>query len=307
MRRLTKNTYTEIYYWGCNPSFITTSDGVFMIDAPQQPIDAVRWREKIEEHGKIRYLVNTEPHGDHILGNSYFPGVTVLGQRGMRARYDETVPMMTGDQRFETMKQMDPDSIWLLRHPLYPPNPPTKLFDKDLTIKLGKTTIQCIHHPGHTPVQTSVYLKEEGIIFTGDNIFNGAKTFIQEADPWQWLETLDTINKLDFKILVPGHGEPCDKKYIPAQKQIINDWVGAMEQFRSRGLTLEVALKEPRPKVDPYPIGQRLFGTIGQDNLDVRIITNLYKQLDLRDQGKIGSKAAASKPAAKKTATARRK
>src|SRR5206468_9709484 len=99
MRRVSGNVYAEIYFWGCNPGFLVTSDGVVMIDTPQQPIDAVRWRERLLEHGPIRYLVNTEPHIDHIAGNAYFPGVEVIGQIGLRSRYEEAVPQMTSAER----------------------------------------------------------------------------------------------------------------------------------------------------------------------------------------------------------------
>ena len=71
MRRVGRNSFTEIYFAGCNPSFVETSDGYVMIDSPQQPIDAVRWREAMEEKAPIRYLINTEPHGDHIAGNAF--------------------------------------------------------------------------------------------------------------------------------------------------------------------------------------------------------------------------------------------
>ncbi|MSQ14406.1 MAG: MBL fold metallo-hydrolase [Dehalococcoidia bacterium] len=280
MRRIGENIYTEIYFWGCNPSFITTNDGVFMIDAPQQPIDALRWREVIATHGPVRYLVNTEPHGDHINGNAYFPGIEVIGQVGMKERYERAIPQMTGAERLESMKQTDPDSIWLLNHPSYPPNPPTRLFTEELNVTLGDQTVHCIHHPGHTPPQTSVYLPKEQVVFTGDNVFCRVKTFIQEANPWEWLESLDKISALDVEVIVPGHGEPCDKSYLKEQAQIIQDWLGAVEDFIRRGLILEDALKEPRPNVDPYPIGQRLFAN--SDNLDQRIITNLYNQISTR-------------------------
>jgi hypothetical protein len=39
MRRVGPHSFTEIYYAGCNPSFVETSDGYVMIDTPQQPID----------------------------------------------------------------------------------------------------------------------------------------------------------------------------------------------------------------------------------------------------------------------------
>jgi hypothetical protein len=35
MRRVSKNVCAEIYFWGCNPRFVETSDSVVMNDSPQ--------------------------------------------------------------------------------------------------------------------------------------------------------------------------------------------------------------------------------------------------------------------------------
>src|SRR5918912_981289 len=128
MRRVTNNVYAECYFTGCNPSFLATSEGVVMFDTPQQPSDAVRWRERLLEHGPIRYLINTEPHIDHIMGNAYFQEAEVIGQTGLQARYERAVPQMTSDGRREARKVDDPDSVGLLKPPDYPPNPPTRTF-----------------------------------------------------------------------------------------------------------------------------------------------------------------------------------
>ncbi len=280
MRRISEHVYAEIYFWGCNPGFLATRDGVVMIDTPQQPIDAVRWRERLQEYGPIRYLINTEPHIDHISGNAYFPGVEVISQVGLRERYDQAVPQMTSAERLETMKQADPDSVWLFGHPDYPPNPPTRTFTDELTLRLGDHTIRCIHLPGHTAPQTGIYLPEEGVLFTGDNIFHKVKTFIQEADPWEWLAALKRIEQIDAAVIVPGHGEPCDRSYLKRQAEIIEAWVGAVEDFVRRGLTEEEALKEPAPQVDPYPIGQRLFAMSAR--VDAMNVGNLYRRLVAR-------------------------
>jgi cyclase len=280
MRRVSENVYTEIYFWGCNPGFLVTSEGVVMIDTPQQPIDAVRWRERLQEHGPIRYLINTEPHIDHISGNAYFPGVEIINQVGLKERYEQAIPQMTSDERLEMLKERDPDSVWLFNHPAYPPNPATRTFTDELTFTLGGHTIQCIHLPGHTPPQTGVYLPEEGVLFTGDNIFNQCKTFIQEADPWEWLDTLKRIEQIEARVIVPGHGEPCDRSYLKEQASIIEAWIGAVEDFVRRGLTEEEALREPAPAVDPYPIGQRLFPrSVAVDALNVG---NIYRRIVAR-------------------------
>jgi cyclase len=282
MRRISDNVYAEIYFWGCNPGFLVTDDGVFMIDTPQQPIDAVRWREKLQEFGPIRSLVNTEPHIDHISGNAYFPGVEVIGQVGLQDRYAQSIPQMTAPERLEMMKQSDPDSVWLFNHPAYPPNPPTCIFTDELTMRLGRHTIQCIHLPGHTKPQTGVYLPEEGVLFTGDNIFHQCKTFIQEADPWEWLDALKRIGAIEARVIVPGHGEPCDNRYLTQQAEVLEGWIGAVEDFVRRGLTVDEALQQPSPAVDPYPIGQRLFPrTAWVDEMNVR---NIYQKIAARQQ-----------------------
>jgi cyclase len=280
VRRISEHVFAEIYFWGCNPGFVTTRDGVFMIDTPQQPIDAVRWRERLAEHGVIRHLVNTEPHQDHIRGNAYFPGVEVIGQELMVGRYADMLPTITGSAILEVMKTADPDSVWLFNHPSYPPNPPTRTFSDELVVELGGVEIRLLHHPGHTPPQTSVYVPSNGVVFTGDNVFSQCKSFVQEADPWQWLEALERIGALDVGTIVPGHGEPCSKAYLAEQAQVLHNWIGAVERLVERGLSEDEAVAEPIDvvrDVDPYPIGQRLFPI--SERVTEWNVRNVYKQV----------------------------
>ncbi len=280
MRRVSANVYAEIYFWGCNPGFLTTTDGVLLIDTPQQPIDALRWKERINEHGRLRYLINTEPHQDHIRGNAFYPEVEVLGQTGLQARYDQASAGFFTDDIIERTKTEDPDSVHLIGHPDYPANPITRTFDSALDLQIGNHTVHFIHMPGHTAPQTSVYIPQEGIVFTGDNIFHKCRTFIQEGNPWEWLEALESIRALDVETIVPGHGEPCDKSYLDVQGQLIRDWIGAIEGFIERGMSEDEAVAQPCPSVDPYPISQRLFPrNAWVDEANVR---NVYKQVTAR-------------------------
>jgi glyoxylase-like metal-dependent hydrolase (beta-lactamase superfamily II) len=252
-----------------------------MIDSPQQPIDAVRWRERLEEKAPIRYLVNTEPHGDHIAGNAYFPKVTVVGQVKLQECFDQYLNAFGSlDEKRERFKQMDPDSVWLVGHPDYPAsNPPSLTFTDTLTLNVGDHTFNIIHMPGHTAPQTSVYVPEEGVVFTGDNVFHKCRTWMQECDPWEWLGALDQIAALDVETIVPGHGEPCGKGYLKEQAQIVENWVGFIETYVDRGVDPEGILKEPLPvtQQDPYPIGQRLF--MHDERLTGMIVRNLHRRI----------------------------
>ena len=88
MENVTPNVYTTTKQRGCNPSFVTTSDGVVVIDTPQLPTRAVAMRKMAEEHGPIRFLVNTEHHVDHIFGNYWYrDAATIVHHQGVHDNF----------------------------------------------------------------------------------------------------------------------------------------------------------------------------------------------------------------------------
>ena len=67
MRQLTANVFIETGQRGSNHGLVTTSDGLVLIDGPFKPSDALRLKAEIERRGRLRYIINTEPHGDAWL------------------------------------------------------------------------------------------------------------------------------------------------------------------------------------------------------------------------------------------------
>ena len=73
MQQVSENIFAETDYMGCNFGYVRTSDGIVLIDTPQRPSDAIKYHGAIEHLGQeVRFLINTEPHGDHIAGNYFF-------------------------------------------------------------------------------------------------------------------------------------------------------------------------------------------------------------------------------------------
>ena len=85
MQQLTSNVFVETQIRGCNHGFVTTSDGIVMIDSPHKPSDALKLKAEIARRGQLRYIINTEPHGDHWTGNAFFD-VPVIAHEGVRTR-----------------------------------------------------------------------------------------------------------------------------------------------------------------------------------------------------------------------------
>jgi len=76
----------------------------------------------------------------------------------------------------------------------------------------GKSTMEIIHTPGHTPGSISLYSKEEKILFCGDLLFAGrsvGRTDFAYSSQKDLEKSLKRVFQLPGETEVyPGHGEP---------------------------------------------------------------------------------------------------
>jgi cyclase len=232
MHKITKNVYVETGFRGCNVSFVVTKEGVVMIDTPVVPSEAVKWRDQIAKYGPIRYVINNEPHIDHVAGNCFFGG-TLIAHEGARKVIKQISMKMLKDM----LKRIAPESLPLPEE--YTIRVPDITLSQYLTIYLGEHTFELMHLPGHTPYQLAVFVPQERVVFTSDNVVNGQPPFLHQAVPYDWLESLKQIEKLDVDVIVPGHGAICDRSYIPRISAAIQTWVDIISESINEGMTLE--------------------------------------------------------------------
>jgi len=127
-------------------------------------IDPAGENEKIlaalEEEGvRVKYILNTHGHADHVLGN----------QELSRALSAPSC-MHEADNRFfssDGIRELATKELGL------PPAGPVEmeLKDGDL-LDVGSLGIKVIHTPGHSPGSVCFYV--QGNLFTGDTLFVGA-------------------------------------------------------------------------------------------------------------------------------------
>ena len=146
-----------------------------------------------------------------------------------------------------------------------------------MTLHVGNHTFEMIHMPGHTMYQAAICIKEEGVVFTSDNIFCKCHTWLQEANPDLWLGSLESLRKLDEEVFVPGHGPVCGKDYLPEQSAFIEEWKAYVQGAIDRGMTREEAIAKLTALTDRYPMD------VGQDGMAPgvmqRNVANLYDYL----------------------------
>ncbi len=272
IQRVTSNLYAETGVRGCNHGFIITKEGVVLVDTPQMPTDAIKWRDEIARHGEVRYVINTEPHGDHFSGN-YFFGGTVVSQEGTRTAILSSQP----EQFKERLKQMAPENLPLVEGFKF--RPPTITFSEKLTLYLGNHTFQLIHLPGHSPYQLAVFVPEERVVFTSDNVVYKTPAWLQQALPYEWLDSLKRIGELDADVLIPGHGDICKKEYVKDMGAIIQTWIDSVKAAMAKGMSLEEA-QEKVSIYDRYPPDAATTPAMAQQvqRMNVQRLYQLLKQ-----------------------------
>ena len=235
MTPVTKNVFVETGFKGCNPGFLISSDGLALIDSPQMPTEGGQYKKELEKYGNVKYLINTEPHRDHIGSNFMFEAVFVAhkGTRDNMARKDT---LITLKQMIETMDPDFADSLDEFYLPL-----PNITFSDSMTIYFGKHTLILLNLPGHTASETAVYIPEEKAVFTGDNIFNNSPSFFHEALPSAWLDSLKQLKELDAEFYIPGHGEVCGKDYLDVQASVVKEWMETVQRAVDKGWSMEEA------------------------------------------------------------------
>ena len=175
----------------------------YLVACPQTKealiIDPAGEEEKIsalieEEDVKVKYILNTHGHADHVLANQ-------------RLRQMLSVPtcMHELDDQFFSQKAVREESS---REFGLPSSEPVdiKLKDGDV-LEVGNLKIRVIHTPGHTP--GSVCYLVSGNLFTGDTLFVGAvgRTDLTGASLDTLLDSLERqlLSLPSNTIVWPGH------------------------------------------------------------------------------------------------------
>ena len=258
MEQVNENVFTSTKFRGCNPSFVVTSDGVVVVDTPQLPSKAVMMRREAESRGAIRYVINTEHHVDHIFGNYYFKGAgPVVHHRGVYDNFMVATPDLDPfDYAAEAIPTDDPQGAFLFpdRDKYYAdPNKGELVFDSDVDLRVGRHTFHLIHTPGHTPGQVAVYVPEERVVFTGDTVFSECQTWLMTSDIDEWVASLDVVQALDVDHVVPGHGPVTTKKYLPTQRAVLLEWLGAVASAVAKGWSREETISRVN-FAERYPV-----------------------------------------------------
>jgi glyoxylase-like metal-dependent hydrolase (beta-lactamase superfamily II) len=266
----------------CNAAVIVNGADALVVDTHLRPLwahDLIQQMKGITDK-PVRYVVNTHWHPDHVQGNEAYvnvfgPTVEYLAQHNTRddmihkaipsiqdslrdvpeaiAKMEKSLAdgkddrgqPLTGEDRARLNAQIADQKVYLgeLKHMQI--TLPTITFERSLYLhKPGDRTIQVLYFgKGHTRGDVVVYLPKEKAIATGDLLTNGIP-FMRDAYPVEWVATLEAVQKLDWTVAIPGHGDvQHGKEQIGRLITFMKDMVAQVRSAVAQGKSLEETRK----------------------------------------------------------------
>jgi cyclase len=209
IREIASNVFVETEFHGANVGFVITGEGVILIDSPMLPTDARLWLSEIRKRTdqEILYILNTDHHRGHIVGNQHFPTATVVAHefawKNIKSYGDSFRTRLLNLYR-ERMPEAAKEWRQNLRIVL-----PEITFTDRIVLFKGDKEIHLLPMGGHTPATTVIYLPSERLLFAGDLVVTDRPPFLSQGNTKEWLEALTQLRKLRYEMLIPGHGELC--------------------------------------------------------------------------------------------------
>ncbi len=173
--------YTNCYVASCPK----TREALIIDPGLEYTQEAAPINKYITKEGlKIKFIINTHGHDDHVKGDSVF-----------QEKYSVPLCIHRLDEHY--LDEVD-----------FKPSVPNVLLDEGSQIVCGEESLKVLHTPGHT--QGSICLLGEKLVFTGDTLFAGSigRTDFAGGSIPDMQTSLQRIKGLpDFLLVYSGHGE----------------------------------------------------------------------------------------------------
>ncbi len=176
------------------------------------PDQAHVWLEEIRKRTdqEIKYIINTDHHRGHIIGNQYFPMATVIAHefawKNMKSYGDSFRTRLLNLYR---NRMPDAAEEWKRNLRIVEPE---ITFSGRTSLFKGDKEIQLLPLGGHTPATTVIFMPGDGLVFAGDLVVTDRPPFLSQGDTREWLQALTYLRKLRYDVLIPGHGELTSKE-----------------------------------------------------------------------------------------------
>lgn len=253
----------------CNAAIFVNSRDVLVVDAHSKPSAAASLIAQIKKDvttKPVRYLVNSHFHWDHTQGDSaYKTGggkvdiitseatkqlMTQLSRDRLKESLD-AVPQQIDDVQAhlaratsaadkelyaEQIRQLKAYQIEMRSYTL---ELPTITFAKSYVIKDSAGDLHLeFHGRAHTSGDVAVFSPKKRVVAAGDVVI-GFLPNIADGYPRPWPATIDSVGRLTFDRIIPGHGPvQTDRSRMAQMRNYIEELTALVESGKKAGKPL---------------------------------------------------------------------
>jgi cyclase len=225
-----------------NVNIILTQDGVVLVDTGQTTEDSRAAMSVVKKltSQPVRFIIHTEPHGDHTVGDFIFsPPAIVIAAAGAT----------------ELTKQNNPPADAAYRKVL-----PHIEYQNKMTLNLGDRTLELLFLKNvHSGADTAVWLPKDRVLFATAAVavkrYPNLRPFLTIPDI---LAAIKMMRALNPEVVVAGHGAPGTTKIFDDMERYYALLLERVGKMAAAGKTLEQVKAELRmPEFDEWLAKER--------------------------------------------------
>jgi cyclase len=261
IRKIKDGIYVYVgHRFNSNCGIVITQEGVVLIDSGHNPTDSRAILDAVKKLTPlpVRYLIDTEPHGDHTTGHFIFsPPAIVIAHQGAT----ESMKAAYNPKRNEKLMAASPEmraAFEGFRFVL----PHIEYRDK-MTLNVGERTFELIYQKGvHSEADTAVWLPKERVLFSASGIvvdqINILRPFVTIPDI---LAAAKMMKALNPEHVVPGHGQPGTVKIFEDTEKYYALLLERVGKLMKEGKSLDEIKKEVKMPEYGHWASQERFPT----------------------------------------------
>lgn len=256
---------------GCNiinTGFYIENDRVWVINTGTSRLYGEQQLQLINSLGgekEVAQVIALNLHPDYFMGNQAYPeGVlwatakTTAGIKAEGPSYEDNLYRLCGD--------------WMKATEMVAP---TRTIEPSTLNQLGSKRLQVLELAGHTDSDLVLFDPESGVLWAGGLVFHNRIATTPHANLKVWLESLQTLRKLNPKVIVPSHGPVAWGSAAIEQTIDYVSWLNAhLQAAAEAGLTINELLEMGVP--------ERFEGFAAYPAEYLRNLTHLYPAYEKR-------------------------
>ena len=253
----------------CNVGIVDNGNETIIFDSFLSPDVAEELSQALQKLNlsPVKYVVNSHFHNDHIRGNQIFPKeVRIISTTKTKELIEQEEPLQIAYEKENAPARLSYyDSLFhsfkgeiksreyqqiLMWKPYYETLVNSHLKVKTRLPNLFVDSLQNFDGPkrriqliskgqGHTESDLVMYLPDDGVLFTGDLIFNKCHPYVAHGNISSWKAWLDYLDSLEVSTVMPGHGEIGTNELISVMKDYLNDLEFSAENLINENLRIE--------------------------------------------------------------------